>query len=140
MAVGRGGEDLEVEISKSSSTGGKRSMANSDDGDQDGTSKARRCRHSFDLNEDLEEEEEKEEEEEVLVVVEGGSDDGSSNYNTLASVPEGTGKAPSPGSPRQYVKSKLPRLRWTAELHESFVMAVEKLGGQDSKHLHLLII
>lgn len=133
MAAGQGGEDMEVEISRSSSTGGKRSMAISDDGDQDGTSQARRRRHSFDLNEDLEEEEEEEE-------VEGGSDDGSSNYSTPASVTEGTGKAPSPATLRQYVKSKLPRLRWTAELHESFVMAVDKLGGQDSKHLHLLII
>lgn len=108
MAVGQGGEAQEVEISRSSSTGGKRSMTTSDDGDQVGTSKARRRRHSFDLNEDLEEEEE---EEEDVVVVEGGSGD---------------------GSVRQYAKSKLPRLRWTVELHESFVMAVEKLGGQDS--------
>ncbi|KAE8670154.1 putative Myb family transcription factor [Hibiscus syriacus] len=31
---------------------------------------------------------------------------------------------------RQYVRSKLPRLRWTPDLHLSFVHAVERLGGQ----------
>ncbi|ERN17413.1 hypothetical protein AMTR_s00037p00221530 [Amborella trichopoda] len=34
------------------------------------------------------------------------------------------------GSVRQYIRSKMPRLRWTAELHHSFVNAVERLGGQ----------
>ncbi|KAK4271704.1 hypothetical protein QN277_020356 [Acacia crassicarpa] len=32
---------------------------------------------------------------------------------------------------RQYVRSKMPRLRWTPELHLSFVQAVERLGGQE---------
>ncbi|XP_009352763.1 two-component response regulator ORR24 [Pyrus x bretschneideri] len=32
---------------------------------------------------------------------------------------------------RQYVRSKMPRLRWTPQLHLSFVHAVERLGGQD---------
>nr|QSD99619.1 MYB family transcription factor [Melilotus albus] len=32
---------------------------------------------------------------------------------------------------RQYVRSKMPRLRWTPELHLSFVHAVERLGGQE---------
>ncbi|CAN0927848.1 Putative Myb family transcription factor At1g14600 [Linum grandiflorum] len=34
-------------------------------------------------------------------------------------------------SVRPYVRSKLPRLRWTPELHHSFVKAVERLGGQE---------
>ncbi|XP_017221916.1 two-component response regulator ORR24 isoform X2 [Daucus carota subsp. sativus] len=35
------------------------------------------------------------------------------------------------GSVRRYVRSKLPRLRWTPELHRSFVHAIERLGGQE---------
>lgn len=38
-------------------------------------------------------------------------------------------------SVRPYVRSKMPRLRWTPELHLCFVKAVERLGGQDSKFL-----
>ncbi|KAK3027924.1 hypothetical protein RJ639_040607 [Escallonia herrerae] len=32
---------------------------------------------------------------------------------------------------RQYVRSKMPRLRWTPDLHRSFVHAIERLGGQE---------
>ncbi|XP_071690688.1 uncharacterized protein [Rutidosis leptorrhynchoides] len=32
---------------------------------------------------------------------------------------------------RQYIRSKMPRLRWTPELHLIFVRAVERLGGQE---------
>lgn len=35
---------------------------------------------------------------------------------------------------RQYNRSKLPRLRWTPDLHMAFVHAVERLGGQESKY------
>ncbi|CAA2937394.1 two-component response regulator ARR18-like isoform X2 [Olea europaea subsp. europaea] len=31
---------------------------------------------------------------------------------------------------RRYVRSKMPRLRWTPDLHLSFVHAIEKLGGK----------
>jgi hypothetical protein len=41
-------------------------------------------------------------------------------------------KAASTGSVRQYIRSKMPRLRWTPDLHLCFVHAVERLGGQDS--------
>jgi hypothetical protein len=34
---------------------------------------------------------------------------------------------------RPYIRSKMPRLRWTPELHHCFVHAVERLGGEDSK-------
>lgn len=37
---------------------------------------------------------------------------------------------------RQYVRSKLPRLRWTPELHLSFVSAIDRLGGQESKYTY----
>ncbi|KAL5554157.1 hypothetical protein UlMin_041558 [Ulmus minor] len=33
------------------------------------------------------------------------------------------------GAVRQYVRSKVPRLRWTPELHHCFVHAIERLGG-----------
>lgn len=35
------------------------------------------------------------------------------------------------GGVRPYVRSKMPRLRWTQNLHRSFVHAVERLGGED---------
>ncbi|CAK9873790.1 unnamed protein product [Sphagnum jensenii] len=35
------------------------------------------------------------------------------------------------GTVRQYLRSKMPRLRWTADLHHCFVHAVERLGGQE---------
>ncbi|GFP92765.1 putative myb family transcription factor at1g14600 [Phtheirospermum japonicum] len=34
-------------------------------------------------------------------------------------------------SVRPYVRSKLPRLRWTPDLHMRFLNAVERLGGQE---------
>ncbi|KAK6234594.1 SANT/Myb domain - like 10 [Theobroma cacao] len=45
-------------------------------------------------------------------------------------VEEGEKKATSSGV-RPYVRSKMPRLRWTPELHLCFVRAVERLGGQE---------
>lgn len=42
------------------------------------------------------------------------------------------------GGVRQYVRSKAPRLRWTPDLHLSFVNAIQRLGGQDSKSSFLL--
>nr|BAD27815.1 hypothetical protein [Oryza sativa Japonica Group]BAD27857.1 hypothetical protein [Oryza sativa Japonica Group] len=43
------------------------------------------------------------------------------------------------GAARQYNRSKVPRLRWTAELHRSFVRAIDCLGGQQNMQpqLHL---
>ncbi|CAI0415712.1 unnamed protein product [Linum tenue] len=35
------------------------------------------------------------------------------------------------GSVRKYNRSKMPRLRWTPDLHLCFLNAVERLGGQD---------
>ena len=36
------------------------------------------------------------------------------------------------GAVRQYIRSKVPRLRWTPELHHCFVHAIERLGGHKS--------
>ncbi|CAL9124666.1 unnamed protein product [Musa textilis] len=35
------------------------------------------------------------------------------------------------GAVRQYTRSKVPRLRWTPDLHHCFVTAIERLGGQE---------
>ncbi|XP_044488770.1 myb family transcription factor MOF1-like [Mangifera indica] len=35
------------------------------------------------------------------------------------------------GTVRQYIRSKVPRLRWTPELHHCFVHAIERLGGHE---------
>ncbi|KAF5760837.1 putative transcription factor MYB-related family [Helianthus annuus] len=44
---------------------------------------------------------------------------------------EGSSSKNRKGPVRQYVRSKMPRLRWTPELHHAFVNAIERLGGQD---------
>lgn len=44
------------------------------------------------------------------------------------------------GAVRQYIRSKVPRLRWTPELHRCFVHAIQTLGGHHSKFLSLLSI
>lgn len=69
-------------------------------------------------------------------------DDDESKTRTSASssnsvVEEGDQrKASSSSGVRPYVRSKVPRLRWTPDLHRCFVQAVETLGGQESKILH----
>ncbi|XVF20346.1 hypothetical protein REPUB_Repub11eG0190300 [Reevesia pubescens] len=61
-------------------------------------------------------------------------DDESKTRNSASSsnsiVEEGEKKASSSGV-RPYVRSKMPRLRWTSDLHLCFVRAVERLGGQE---------
>ena len=51
---------------------------------------------------------------------------------------EGSSSKNRKGPVRQYVRSKMPRLRWTPELHHTFVNAIERLGGQESKFYKLL--
>ncbi|XP_042513135.1 putative Myb family transcription factor At1g14600 [Macadamia integrifolia] len=61
-------------------------------------------------------------------------DEGGRTRNSVSSsnssVEESENKGSS-GSVRQYVRSKVPRLRWTPDLHLCFVHAVERLGGQE---------
>ncbi|TVU48504.1 hypothetical protein EJB05_08142 [Eragrostis curvula] len=47
---------------------------------------------------------------------------------TVAKTVVGRGRN---GGVRQYNRSKVPRLRWTPDLHHCFVHAIHKLGGQD---------
>ncbi|KAI3472822.1 hypothetical protein Pfo_029951 [Paulownia fortunei] len=56
--------------------------------------------------------------------VKNEKDGGSSSNSTV----EESEKKP---SVRPYVRSKMPRLRWTPDLHLRFVHAVERLGGQE---------
>lgn len=53
------------------------------------------------------------------------------NYGALGGVMSNGGSRNGGSSVRQYVRSKMPRLRWTPDLHRCFVHAVERLGGQD---------
>ncbi|KAK4755439.1 hypothetical protein SAY87_009196 [Trapa incisa] len=46
-------------------------------------------------------------------------------------VEEGTAEKRSPPRVRPYARSKIPRIRWTSDLHLRFINAVERLGGQE---------
>ncbi|KAM0064132.1 putative transcription factor MYB-HB-like family [Helianthus debilis subsp. tardiflorus] len=54
----------------------------------------------------------------------------SSGTNSMADRRQ-DGKTDTSTRVRQYVRSKMPRLRWTPELHHAFVRAVKRLGGQE---------
>ncbi|MFS7902818.1 putative transcription factor MYB-HB-like family [Helianthus anomalus] len=67
--------------------------------------------------------------------IEDDDDDGTKTKSSESSgnnstVDQQEGEKTSTGV-RQYVRSKMPRLRWTPELHHIFVRAVERLGGQE---------
>lgn len=75
------------------------------------------------------------------------SNNSSTNNNSESKAADGKGgkKSEVSGeqrvpSVRQYNRSKLPRLRWTPDLHMAFVHAVERLGGQESKYLMIIYI
>ncbi|KAJ0016673.1 hypothetical protein Pint_10384 [Pistacia integerrima] len=84
---------------------------------------------SFDLNEEASSEEDDSfaKVAELSVEDDEKGTEGSSSDNNLTN--EG-GNEQRPAV-RQYIRSKMPRLRWTPDLHLSFVHAVERLGGQE---------
>ncbi|CAI0426207.1 unnamed protein product [Linum tenue] len=56
----------------------------------------------------------------------------SSSNSTVEEMSDGEGKQQLlKPSVRPYVRSKMPRLRWTPDLHHCFVKAIDRLGGQD---------
>ncbi|KAL4585725.1 hypothetical protein LXL04_010349 [Taraxacum kok-saghyz] len=75
---------------------------------------------SFDLNEEA-----SSQEDDIDLCVEDDrkTEEGSSSKNRKGRV-------------RQYVRSKMPRLRWTPQLHHAFVNAIERLGGQEISRLN----
>ncbi|XP_062160521.1 two-component response regulator ARR10-like [Alnus glutinosa] len=85
---------------------------------------------SFDLNEEAS----SQDDDNIAEVAElSGEDndkrtDGNSANNDTSGDGEGNERT---AKVRQYVRSKMPRLRWTPDLHLSFVHAVERLGGQE---------
>lgn len=74
-------------------------------------------------------EEEEEEEEEVEMFKDGRRS--SSNSTVDESGKNDGSKVKAGGSVRKYVRSKMPRLRWTPDLHLCFLHAVERLGGHE---------
>ncbi|KAF8010604.1 hypothetical protein BT93_J1291 [Corymbia citriodora subsp. variegata] len=58
------------------------------------------------------------------VIEEFSENNNNNNKKSLSSSGTSTGLRP-------YVRSQVPRLRWTPELHLRFVQAVERLGGQE---------
>ncbi|KAL2343286.1 hypothetical protein Fmac_004571 [Flemingia macrophylla] len=81
---------------------------------------------SFDLNEEASSEDNNENDEGY----EKAKDDEGTSTNKSSSITKEVNNERR-GGVRQYVRSKMPRLRWTPELHLSFVHAVERLGGQE---------
>ncbi|XP_031281919.1 uncharacterized protein LOC116140428 [Pistacia vera] len=83
---------------------------------------------SFDLNEEASSEEDSfAKVAELSVEDDEKGTEGSSSDNNLTNE-GGNERRP---AVRQYIRSKMPRLRWTPDLHLSFVHAVESLGGQE---------
>lgn len=85
---------------------------------------------SFDLNEEASSEEEEDDAAADEINAEG--DEMKTEGNSSNKSPP-TKRNERRTTVRQYVRSKMPRLRWTPDLHLSFVHAVERLGGQESK-------
>ena len=94
----------------------------------------KRTATEIDLNEDAEMdgggEEDGNGDDEEESTTEGNNSGGSDNNNSKnGSLGDSSGRT---YTVRQYNRSKMPRLRWTPDLHRSFVLAVERLGGQES--------
>ncbi|XP_027347679.1 myb-related protein 1-like [Abrus precatorius] len=105
------------------SDGYQKSEEQADDINSKGSSQ--RC-SSFDLNEEASSEDNNDNDE---AYDDKARDEGTSTNKSSSTTREGNNERR--GGVRQYVRSKMPRLRWTPELHLSFVHAVERLGGQE---------
>jgi hypothetical protein len=61
------------------------------------------------------------------------------NQDKKSSSPYGFDFASSSNSDFKITSKGKRRLRWTKELHESFIMIVNQLGGPESKFIQLMI-
>lgn len=86
---------------------------------------------SFDLNEVAINEDDQGDEDNVNVQGSDHNDDEENSSTSNNTNSEGKLDRTN-GIVRQYVRSKMPRLRWTPDLHLAFVHAIERLGGQES--------
>ncbi|KAJ3702199.1 hypothetical protein LUZ61_005904 [Rhynchospora tenuis] len=68
---------------------------------------------------------------ETIISLERSSSSESDNRESSCTDDDGQKKSESVPTVRQYIRSKMPRLRWTPDLHLAFVNAVERLGGQE---------
>lgn len=77
-------------------------------------------------------EEDRDEEEEEEGCDENKPKTSESSSNTISEEGDNDPKKViSSGGVRPYMRSKVPRLRWTPDLHMCFLQAVERLGGQE---------
>ncbi|XAR59254.1 hypothetical protein NMG60_11014991 [Bertholletia excelsa] len=88
----------------------------------------------FDLNELASSEEDESDDDSVVEIAGHNFEDNNEKGNSLSG--EETGKRT---SVRQYVRSKRPWLRWSRALHLSFVLAVQRLGGQEKATPKLIL-
>ncbi|KAG8380549.1 hypothetical protein BUALT_Bualt06G0027200 [Buddleja alternifolia] len=71
-------------------------------------------------------------------IVDGGTGDPRAfkiEYQSADIAKSAEGNDQKKSSVRQHIRSKMPRLRWTPDLHRSFVHAIERSGGQDNRGL-----
>ncbi|KAK7247170.1 hypothetical protein RIF29_42047 [Crotalaria pallida] len=93
-------------------------------------SSSQKCSY-FDLNEEASSEDNNNNDNDDEENDEKAKDEGTSTTNISITSTREEGNNERRGGVRQYVRSKMPRLRWTPDLHLSFVHAVERLGGQE---------
>lgn len=112
----------------------ERSTGKSDEENADDTSmgSSQKC-SSFDLNEEASSEENEACDELNITTTDQEGYEKANLDEGTSSKRSSSGNNERKSGVRQYVRSKMPRLRWTPDLHLSFVNAVERLGGQESK-------
>ncbi|KAJ8425080.1 hypothetical protein Cgig2_034016 [Carnegiea gigantea] len=112
-----------------STEGSKTSLSNEKIIDQEQEEEESGRREGDDEGEEEEEEVDDNSDNKPLKI--NNDDNNNNGASSSNSTVEETDKKTSSGSVRPYNRSKMPRLRWTPDLHLCFVHAVERLGGQE---------